>query len=71
MSTLQEIRKEKYGLLPAKTPETTKWKRVNVDLWGPATVKNKNGNDYKIHVMTMIDPATGWFEVAALKHYCP
>ena len=51
-----------------KTAETTKWKRVNVDLWGPATVKNKNGSDYKIQVMTMIDPVTGWFEVAALKN---
>ena len=63
--------RKKYGLLlPAKTPVTTKWKRVNVDLWGPATVKNKNGDDYyKIHIMTMlIDPATGWFEVVALKH---
>ena len=41
---------------------------MNVDLWGPATVKNKNENDYKIHAMTMIGPATGWFEVApALK----
>ena len=39
-----------------------------MDFWGPATVKNKNGNDHKIHVMTMIDPTTGWFEVAALKH---
>ena len=67
MSTLQEIRKEEvYGLFPAKRPKTTKWRRVNVDLWEPAMVKNKNSNNYKIHVMTMIDPATGWFEVAAL-----
>ena len=59
----------KYGLLPAKNPETTKWRRVNVDLvWGLPTVKNKNGNDYKVHVMTMIDWATGWFEVAALRN---
>ena len=42
--TCQLIKKsgrKKYGLLPVKTAETTKWKRVNVDLWGPATVKNK------------------------------
>ena len=53
--------RKKYGLLPFKTPETTKWRRVNVDLWGSATV-----NDYKMHAMTMIDPVTGLFEVAAL-----
>ena len=38
-----------------------------MDLWGPKTVKNKNGTDYKIHILTMIDPVTGWFEVAALQ----
>ena len=41
---------------------------MNVDLWGPVSDKNKNGNDCKSHVMTMIDPATGCFEVAALEH---
>ena len=65
----QKSGRKKYGLLHAKNPETTNWRRVNVDLWGSTTVKNKNGNDHKIHVMTMIDPPTGWFEVvAALKH---
>ena len=59
--------KKKYGLLPAKIAEVVKWSRVNVDLWGPKTIKNKNGIDYKLHVLTMIDPVTGWFEVAALQ----
>ena len=53
--------KKKYGLLPAKVAEVIRWSRVNVDLWGPKTVKNKNGIDYKIHVLTMIYPVTGWF----------
>ena len=53
--------KIKYGLLPEKKGEITKFSRVNVDLWGPKTVKNKNGWDYKIHIMTMVDPVTGWF----------
>ena len=52
-------RKTKYGLLPAKTAEIIKWSRVNVDLWGPKTVHNKNGKDYKIYVLTMIAPVTG------------
>ena len=44
----------------------TKWSRVNVDLWGPKTVQNKNGWNYQINVMTMVDPVTGWFEQAQL-----
>jgi len=60
--------RKKYGLLPPKVAECVKWSRVNVDLWGPATVHNKDGKDYKAHVMTMIDPVTGWFEVASLRN---
>ena len=37
-----------------------------MDCWGPKTVKNKNGWNYQIHVMTMVDPVTGWFEQAQL-----
>ena len=33
---------KKYGLLPEKEREVTKWSRINVDLWGPKTVNNKN-----------------------------
>ena len=57
---------KKYVQLPPKEAECLMWYRVNVDLWGPATINNKNGNTYKIHVMTMIDPTTGWFELATL-----
>ena len=52
----KRTRKKKYGLVPEKKGEVTEWSRVNVDLWGPKTVKNKNGWTYQIHVMTMIDP---------------
>ena len=31
-------------------------------LWGPKSIKNKNGFTYEIHIMTMVDPVTGWFE---------
>ena len=58
--------KKKYGLLPEKESELTKWKRVNVDLWGPKTIKNVNGFDYELRVMTMVDPVTGWFESTQL-----
>jgi len=64
-------RKKKYGLLPEKQGEVVKWSRVNVDLWGPKSVVNKNGYTYQIHVMTMVDPVTGWFEYAQLYEDAP
>ena len=54
--------KKKYGHLPAKIAETIRWNRLNVDLWGPKSVRNVNGYTYELHVMTMIDPTKGWFE---------
>ena len=39
-----------------------RWNRVNVDLWGPKLVVNVNGYTYKLHIMTMVDSVTGWFE---------
>ena len=56
----------KYGLLPENKAEVTKWNRVNLDCWGPKTIKQKNGFDYEIYVLTMVDPVTGWFEYAQL-----
>lgn len=59
-------RKVKYGLLPEKEGEVVKWSRVNVDLWGPKSIVSKNGYTYQLHIMTMVDPVTGWFEMAQL-----
>ncbi|OEU10300.1 hypothetical protein FRACYDRAFT_247241 [Fragilariopsis cylindrus CCMP1102] len=56
-----------FGLVPEKEGEVTKWSRVNIDMWGPKTICHKNGKTYKIHVMTMVDPVTGWFELAQLR----
>ena len=39
---------------------------MNLDCWGPKTVKNKNGFKYEIRLLTMIDPVRGWFEYAQL-----
>ena len=39
------------------------WNRVNVDLIGPLTVHAKNGT-FTLDALTMIDPVTGWFEIA-------
>ena len=62
----KRTQKKKYGLIPKNKGEVTKWSRVNVDLWGSKSIKNKNGWDFQIQVMTMVDPVTGWFEQAQL-----
>jgi hypothetical protein len=38
------------------------WKRVDLDMIGPYKVQATNGK-FTLRVLTMIDPATGWFEV--------
>ena len=58
--------KKKYGLLPEKEGELTRWSCVNVDLWGPKSIHNKNGYIYELHVMSMVDPVTGWVEFCQL-----
>ena len=55
--------KNKYGHLPPKQAEPEiPWNRVNVDLMGPFTVNTPKGKK-KLLTLTMIDPATGWFEI--------
>ena len=61
----KKIRK-KHGKIPAKEAEpSVPWDRCNIDLIGPLTVKAKNGT-FTFDALTMIDPATGWFEMKEL-----
>ena len=39
-----------------------RWNRANVDVWGPKLVIYVNRYTHKLHIMTMVDPVTGWFE---------
>ena len=55
--------RKKFGLVSEKKGEIIKWSRLNVDLWSPKTIQNKNCKDYKIHAMTMVDSVTRWFEL--------
>ena len=59
---------KKYGHLPAKKAEPPiPWNRVNVDAIGPYTVRLKGTKrTVELRAITMIDPATGWFEIAAI-----
>jgi hypothetical protein len=50
--------RKKYGLLTPKTAESDPWVMVCVDLVGPFTIKK-----YSLLALTMIDPATEWFEI--------
>jgi hypothetical protein len=46
---------------------TVPWNRVNVGLIGPLSVKTKRKKSFVLNALTMIDPATGWFEIAEIK----
>ena len=55
--------KKKYGLLPAKEAEAKPWEILCVDLIGEYTIRRKNDKPLHLKPLTMIDPATGWFEM--------
>ena len=57
--------RKKYGHLPPKRAEINPWLRVNVDLIGPYTI-NTNKGKIQLRAMTMMDPATNWFEIAPI-----
>ena len=58
-------RHKKFGHLPPKEAEAEPWDKLCIDLIGPYTIRRK-GKDKDLHCkcVTMIDPATGWFEIA-------
>jgi hypothetical protein len=58
--------KIKYGHLPPKEAEVKPWDTLCIDLIGPYIIDRKRNKDYKLHCMTMIDPATGWFEIVQI-----
>ena len=55
--------KLKFGHLPVKEAEATPWDRLSVDLIGPYTIERKGQKPLTLQAVTMIDPATGWFEI--------
>ena len=59
--------KKKYGHLPEKDAEATPWNILCVGLVGPYTIKRKRKKDLTLWCLTMIDPATGWFELRTIK----
>jgi hypothetical protein len=54
---------KKYGQLPPKDMEVPEpWNQIKIDLIGPWTVKTPKGNR-ELGALTVIDPATEWFEM--------
>jgi hypothetical protein len=52
-----------YGKLPLKIRDDPKpWQSHDVDLIGPLKIKMPS-KEVELRALTMIDPATGWFEV--------
>ena len=55
--------KKKYGHLPEKIAEGEPWEKLCVDLIGPYTIERTGRKPINLQAVTMIDPATSWFEI--------
>ena len=53
----------KFGWLPPKEAESQPWDKLCIDLIGPYKIRRKGLPDLICKCVTMIDPATGWFEI--------
>ncbi len=63
---INKRRSRKYGHLPPKTVYTIPWECLCVDLIGSYTLKGKDNLQIDFMALTMIDPASSWFEIAEL-----
>jgi hypothetical protein len=59
-------RSQKYGHLPSKTVYTIPWECLCVGVIGPYTLKGKDNLQIDFMALTMINPASSWFEIAEL-----
>ncbi len=56
----------KYGYLPSRIVISTPWMALCVDLVGPYILTGKDGSAIDFMALTMIDPASSWFEIVEL-----
>ena len=56
-------KQKKYGHLPPKVAKVHIWDKMCVDLIGPYKIRRKGKPDLICKCVTMIDPASGWFEI--------
>ena len=52
--------------MPSKLTITNPWEALCVDLIGPYTLKGKDKTQIDFMCITMIGPATSWFEIVEL-----
>ena len=65
--TTKRTHNSKYGQLPAKEAEAEPWDKLCVDLIGPYKFKQPNSKKgVDLWCATMVDPATGWIEIAEI-----
>ncbi len=57
---------QKYGHVPSKLVIISPWKALCVDLIGLYTLTGKDGSSIDFMCLTMINPATSWFEIVEL-----
>ena len=62
----KNAKNKKIGKLPTKQVIDKPWEYLCVDLIGPYTLKGKNGLENDFVCLTMIDPASSWFEMVEL-----
>jgi hypothetical protein len=55
-----------YGHVPPKLVITAPWKALCVDQVDPYTLNGKDGSSIDFMCLTMINPATSWFEIVEL-----
>jgi hypothetical protein len=60
--SLKRHNKKKYGKLPPAQPDLIPWHTLCIDLIGPYHFGPED-DEITLHCLTMIDPATGWFEI--------
>src|SRR5687768_17805497 len=54
---------KKYGHLPPKEAEALIWDKMCIDLIGPYKIRRKGKPNLECKCVTMIDPASGWYEI--------
>ena len=56
-----------YGTLPPREPLMQPWYEVAVDLIGPWTIRDVDGNDHTFMALTIIDTVTNLCEIALIR----
>jgi hypothetical protein len=50
--------------VPPKLAESQPWEHLCVDMIGPYQIRHKGKKTLRLQAIAMINPATGWFEIA-------